>query len=206
VTIKLFSMRHFICLIVTLLAFFSVKGQGKEKSGYIGVNLGTSYLLNSNESEGIVGANLNLINVGYSFQNKVGITLKWMGAAHIISEDNEVGYGAILIGPMYSIPISDRTYLDLKFASGLFWIIEEIKLSSTDPNDPILSSNFKQSTRTLSLSNFAAGLTLRQNFAKRWALLFLTEYNSGKSSDFNINITGKHLQALSFNVGIAFRI
>lgn len=205
--IKSFSMRFSICLVVILFAFFSSKGQGKEKSGYIGVNLGTSFLLNCNDSKGSVGANLNLINAAYSFKNNFGITLKWMGAAHVISKGNEVGYGAILIGPMYSVPINDRTYLDLKLASGLFWVTEQVKdfLVPIDPNDPIFVDS-KQSFRTLSLTNFAAGLALRHNFAKRWTLLILTEYNSGRNPDYSFYITGKHLQALSLNAGIAFRI
>ena len=199
-------MRNIACLVVTLLTFSNLRGQETEKRGYIGVNLGTSYLLNINESEGRWGANVNLINAGYSFNNNIGITLKWMGAAHVISSDKEIGYGAILIGPMYSIAVNDHTYLDLKFASGLFWIVEQGKFFSSDPNDPLISGSFKQSSMRLSLSNFATGLALRHNFAKRWTLLFLTEYNSGRNSDFSLYISDKYLKALSANVGIAFRL
>lgn len=198
-------MKFSICLLVTFCAFISLKGQENEKRAYIGVNLGTSLLLNSNDSKGITGLNLNLINAGYSFKNNFGITLKWMGASHSFEQDNQIGYGAILIGPMYSVPLSERTYLDLKLASGLFWITEEAIYSTDGQSDPIIVES-KQSEASISLSNFAAGLTVRHNFTKHWSFLVLAEYNSGKHAGSSFYITGKHLQALSLNAGIAVRI
>jgi len=175
----------------------------------VGVNLGTSYLLNCRGCESAVGLSLNLLNAGYVFKSNFGVNLKWMGAGHAVSTDRQVGYGAILIGPMYSVPVGDRTYLDLKLASGLFWIVEKGApfTSVTSPDDPLLADKGgRQSWMRLSLTNFAAGVALRHHFAKRWAFLFLTEYNSGKSSDVSFFISGKHLQAISVNMGVAFRI
>lgn len=198
-------MKHFFCLAITLLGFIVVKGQVERKSsGYVGINIGTSYLLNKNPSGIDVGANLNLINAGYSFSNNMGITLKWMGGAHIFSSDMEIGYGAILIGPMYSFLILDRTFLDLKFASGMFWTEEKTMYRPTDPNDPLLSVNFVQRTKTIRIANFAAGLALRHNIGNHWTLLLLAEYNAGKHSSFGL-IEGDHLKVLNFNAGVGFR-
>lgn len=196
-------------LLLTLCIVSSINAQEKEKRFYVGVNLGTSILLNGKDSKGATGVNINLLNAGYSFNNNVGIHLKWMGAAHTISENNQVGYGGILIGPMYSLPLGERSFLDLKIATGLFWLKEQaayyvIPANPQDPFAVIIDSN--QSEASISLSNFAAGLALRHNFAKHWSFLLLTEYNSGKHSGASYYIDGKQLQAISINAGIALSI
>lgn len=199
-------MKISLCLLSILCSYSFLNAQEQEKRFYIGVNLGTSLLLNGNDSRGTVGANVNLINAGYSFKNKVGLHLKWMGAAHIISENNQVTYGGILLGPMYSLPIGTRTYLDLKLGTGLFWISEEAVYGTiTNQGDPIIV-DAKHAERSLSLSNLSAGLTLRHNFAKHWSLLLLSEYNSGKHSGIIFYVNGKRLQAMSINAGIAVRL
>lgn len=198
-------MKIFLCLLIISCTVLTLKGQALEKSAYVGISLGTSLLLNSNDPEGRVGVNLNLINAGYSFKNNFGVALKWMGAGHSFERDSKIGYGAILIGPMYSIPVTERTCLDLKIASGLFWITEEIKYFTTDPNDPTIV-DAKQSVASLSFGNFAAGMALRHHFAKHWSLLILADYNSGKHAGSSYYINGKYLQALNVNAGIAVRI
>lgn len=201
----LYSMKLITSLLLIFCVISSIKAQEKPKRFYIGINLGTSLLLNVNDAKGTVGANINIINAGYSFKNKLGVHLKWMGAAHSISKNNEIGYGAILLGPMYSVPLGDKTYLDVKLATGLFWILEKGSYSTSNQNDPTITK-FNESEASVSLSNFAAGATFRHLFAKRWSILLITEYNSGKQSGTSYYIDGKQLQAISINAGIAFNI
>jgi hypothetical protein len=196
-------MKFFTALLIALHVGFLVDAQ--DKRGYVGVNIGRSYVFNVNRSERTFGANINLVNAGYSFKNNLGITLKWMGAAHIPADNNKFGYGAIFIGPMYSVLVAENTFLDLKFATGLFWMNEKFKSVFISPDFGTITSTGEQSWSSWSLTNFAAGLTLRYHFAKSWSALALAEYNSGKTNGDSYFIRDKHLNALTLNAGVAVR-
>lgn len=189
-----------------LILFLCIKIQAQvdsEKNGYIGVSIGSSYLLNGTYKDGRLGANISLVNLGYSFRNKLGITLKWMGAAHAITDDFEVGYGAVMIGPMYSLKISKNFLLDVKVQGGLFWEKEELRfvaIDNPDPNLPNASGKF----RTTSLNGFSAGLNLRHNFARRWNWMLLAEYNTSAAVGFLTK--NERINTISTNLGIGFRI
>lgn len=184
---------------LVLNIYFTAIGQDKVKAGYIGVNIGTSYLLNGTSDAGKIGANLNVLNFGYSFKRGFGIAFKWMGAAHIISDDNQIGYGAILVGPMYTFQLADNFLLDLKLQPGLFWVREEFKFISNDPGVVNVGKS-----QTLSVTGFSTGLSFRHNFAKRWSWMLITEFNSGWAPGFFVK--GDRINTVSSNLGMGFRI
>jgi hypothetical protein len=126
-----------------------------------------------------------------------------MGAAHFITEDYQIGYGAIMAGPMYSFNLSENLLLDLKIQSGLFWTVEEIKFMAIDnPDSNLPSSAGKYSTT--SIRSLSTGLALRHNFAKRWNWMLLAEFNSGRSTGFFVK--SDRINTISLNAGVGFRI
>lgn len=188
-------MKLRVMIIGLLFLSCSLFGQ-TAKTGFIGLNIGTSYILNKQPKDVGVGANLNLINFGYEIKNGFGVTLKWMGSAHsykTLDSENEIGYGAILVGPMYSVAVSENIKLDFKIQPGLFWVSEKTE-----------GAGFKGSFQKISISGLSAGVTFRHNFTKRWCWMLLVDYNSGLTPG-GLN-TEKRLNTISTNVGVGFRI
>lgn len=194
--------------ILPVVLFLSVYFQSfaQEKMGWIGINVGTSIMLNKQPENPGLGANLNLINFGYEIENGFGVACKWMGSAHIYNSkmidlssgatfetSNQIDYGAILIGPMYSIRASETFIVDCRIQSGLFWVEEKFK-----------GAGFRGTYRTNSLKGLSAGVTLRHNFLKHWCLMIVADYNSGQES--GMLVLGKRLQTISLNGGVGFRI
>ena len=74
-------MKFIITTVLAIVIFQFALGQ--EKKGFIGINIGSSFILNEYPKEAGVGVNLNLINFGYEIKNGFGVAFKWMGSAHI---------------------------------------------------------------------------------------------------------------------------
>lgn len=178
------------------LLFCSSFAQDVDKRGFIGLNIGTSYILNKQPKDAGVGANVNLLNFGYQIKNGFGISLKWMGGAHIyktLNSQNEIGYGAILVGPMYSVVLSESVKLDCKIQSGIFWVEEKMT-----------GGDFKGAFRSIGVKSLSAGLTMRYNFAKRWVCMLIADYNTGSAPGGLLS--GERLHSVTLNAGIGFRI
>jgi hypothetical protein len=193
---KMLKQLKSITLIV-LVSAISTWSLAQEKKGFVGVGIGTSHILNSTKNT-VVGTNLNLINAGYEIKKGFGLSFKVLSATHIISDDNKLGYQAILVGPMYTVHLSKNFLLDLKFQPGIVRVVEEIEYVATDI---FLFVQGKESVVSIGISS---GLSLRYNFARSWTVMLSSDYNTARSPRF---LTGhERLNTILTNVGIGFRI
>lgn len=100
-------------------------------------------------------------------------------------------YRLIMLGPVYSYFITEKSKFELKFRFGQFYYQEEFKASSS-----VFNMETAQSRLTYSL-----GLTYQYRFAKRWAALTNLDFTTAK-----INTIGgeESISPINLTAGIAF--
>ena len=114
----------------TVTAFAQTDQDSNRRKGFIGISLGPSLPVGSfakvEDKDGAAGGglHLNLINFGYRFSDKVGITAKYFGGANVIKLEKELereeenfepwNYGGLLAGPMVSVPLSNSVEVDFR--------------------------------------------------------------------------------------------
>lgn len=201
-------MSKSILLVILFLGSLSAPAQ-KAYKGYVGFGVGPSFITDYkfvNNSLG-TGLNINLINFSYSFNDRWGITATWSGGAHInqasvrtsdpngnpitVTSDYTGAYRLIMLGPVYSYFITEKSKLELKLRFGQFYYQEEFKASSS-----VFNMETAQSRLTYSL-----GLTYQYRFAKRWAALTNLDFTTAK-----INTIGgeESISPINLTAGIAF--
>ncbi len=190
--------------------FFSVNAQNPERRGYVGVGLGPSFLMGY--SEGSIsagtGLNLNLLNFGYIFGKGLGVNATWVGGAHIIKNNTnmagnniifinrtEISYGMLMVGPMYSLNISERSTIDFKARAGIYYVRETFSFSS---NSSLNSDSYAQTRNP----GYSLASTYRYQFASRWCGILSGDYFSSlyNSSFFFEN----KVRPLSLTAGVGF--
>src|SRR5687767_10095791 len=125
------SNQVFTGLVITGILLFNpylLKGQDRERKGYVAVGAGPTWLPGSDYESG-VGLQLTLLECGYEFGHGFGVAATWAGGAFIydgpatvfngsttqsIPAQFSVGYGIIALGPMYSIHFDNVSSLDFK--------------------------------------------------------------------------------------------
>ncbi len=167
-------MKKLLIIICLVTVMISSVAQDLERKGYIGIMMGPSFpygsfASGSNYYDGYAktGLNINLLNFGYKIWKNIGISAAWVGIANPIDyygTDGMWGVGAIMAGPFFSIPLSEKTNFDVK---GMFGYVLETK--QMESNDIIYAYG----------SGYQLGFMLRHNLAKRWSLLFdLESFNT----------------------------
>lgn len=85
---------------------------------YLGLGLGVAFpggeISEDNDLE--TGVDLTLLNAGYRFSEHWGATLTWGSSGHTVEDVDDVAFGAgyLAVGPMYTLPISDKISWDIK--------------------------------------------------------------------------------------------
>ncbi len=155
-------MKKTILLLMLLSIYANGFTQVANKKGFFGVSLGPSMYTGSNIqfsspsiipsssdpsiTAGSVGFNYSFIDAGYTIENNWGVAVKLQGGIFTNKSDRKVlksNFGAILLGPMYSLEIHDDLIIDFKLKGGRFFNV----LDYTD--------EFAISTR---ISNFDFGV------------------------------------------------
>src|SRR5690242_8329226 len=124
--------------LILVLTTITVIGQIPDRKGYVGVSLGPAFILSKKypHAEPGAGLNLGLINFSYRIKDRVGICLDWTGGAFSFNSQLytdrsgswefvplkcAINYGAITLGPMYSLKTSEHSSLDIKAKFGRFY-------------------------------------------------------------------------------------
>lgn len=170
-----------------------LKNSSDRKKGFIGLELGANIpvgkFADENDGAAKTGFQINLINFGYLFSDNIGITATWFGASNPIEgADNEYlwSHGGLLVGPLFSFPISEKVEWDVKPMIGLSW-------ASITNKDLELASSFA----------FNLGSGFRFNVSRLIALTLGVDYTTAK---FNWDIGEQSMGTLAIKGGFAFRL
>ena len=116
------------------------KGNVK-KRGFIGLELGANIPLGKfadvNDGQAKTGYHINLINFGYLFSDNIGIAATCFGAVNPRVNGNDDywwSHGGLLVGPLFSFPVSEKIVWDIKPMVGKSWAsITGTNLELTSP-------------------------------------------------------------------------
>ncbi|MCK3684793.1 outer membrane beta-barrel protein [Maribellus sp. YY47] len=192
-------MKKIVYLVIVLLLSINTMAQEADRKGYIGIMIGPSFPYGDFAGSGQfyegyakTGANVSLLNFGYKLWNNLGITAGWFGIANPIDyfgTDGMWGAGALMVGPLYSIPLNEKFELDFKGMFGYVLLTRKFDYSERD-----------EATGT----GFEAGIMLRYNFAQNWSFMTNLETFNTKLDIQPDKDPGVSLLNLSF--GIAYRL
>lgn len=199
-------IRRIVGIALVLLVAYSVqlKAQDQRNRGYIGVGLGPSFILGNNNVKAGTGLNLNLLNVGYVIGKGFGVTGVWAGGAHRFDSEAtiyvhgstpspakvEFSYGVLMIGPMYTLNLTEDASLDFKLRLGRLYTYNK----ATTADSESISEN-----TTLGAS---LGVGYRKKVANRWCVMLSSDYYGGRRQ---YNFTGEqNTHLLSFTAGVGF--
>jgi hypothetical protein len=193
-----------IALVLFIACHVPLKAQDQRNNGYIGLGLGPSFLFGNNIKAG-TGLNLTLLNAGYVLGKGFGITGTWAGGAHVfdseaaahghgnpstITAHTELSYGVLMIGPMYTLNLTDDSSLDFKAKLGSLYTREK----STSEAYAYTSENF-----TLGAS---LGVGYRKKIANRWCVMVSSDYYAARQQ-FSMS-AGQNTHILSLTTGLGF--
>lgn len=206
-----YIMKKSLLLSFILIVNFQLFGQEavQFKKGYFGISLGPSFYTGStlgnifqNQgvpnsstdptiSQGQVGFNINMIDAGYTITDNWGVVFKLQGGTHVDRSDGKVlksTFGAVLLGPMYSIQIHDDLVLDLKIKGGRFFNV----LSFNDE----FGSKFARSNFNFGME---AGVTIRYHLSPQFSWINNLEIQQQMREE------NQKLSGANISTGIAFR-
>ena len=192
-------------LVLFIASYIPLKAQDHRNNGYLGVGLGPSFLLGNNNIKAGTGLNLNLLNVGYVLGKGFGVTGTWVGGAHAFDSEAtvyeqgttytlpakaELSYGVLMIGPMYTLNLTDNSSLDFKARLGRLYTREK----STTEVSAYTSENTKLGA--------SLGVGYRQKIANRWCLMLSSDYYAGRQQlSFE---AGRNTHVLNVTAGAGF--
>ncbi len=177
-----------------------VKGKqsSEKRRGFIGLSLGANipiglYGSTSGNAAGYAktGLQINLINFGYLFSKNVGITATWFGAANLLDDGLEVNiwsYGGLMVGPLFSVPVSEN--VDFNITPMIGYAV------TTEPF-------FSESAAASIAFNF--GATFLFNLSEKFALTLGADYFSTKSTFEQLGFE-QSIRSISINGGFAFKL
>jgi hypothetical protein len=173
----------------------AIKGKqySGKKRGCIGLSVGANIpvgkFADENDGAAKTGFQINLINFGYLFSDNIGITATWFGASNPIVDggsDYLWSHGGLLVGPLFSFPVSEKIEWDVKPMVGLSWA------SITNTNLEMASS-----------FAFSLGTGFRFNVSRLIALTLGVDYITAK---FKWDIGDQSMGTLGIKGGFAFRL
>ena len=102
-------------LLLFILLLFTFNSYSQDSKFYLGVGAGISTAGGDLSDGWKTGLSLNLLHLGYRFNETWGITANLGGSGHTSKEldDLALGTGLLSIGPMISFPVGNLTW-DLK--------------------------------------------------------------------------------------------
>jgi hypothetical protein len=162
------------------------------KRGFIGLELGANVPIgkfaDANDGAAKLGFQLNLINFGYLFSDNIGITATWFGAVNPIDgfTYSKWSHGGILVGPLFSFPVSEKVVWDIKPMIGMSWAFISNSSLETD----------------LSVA-FNIGTGFRFNISRLIALTSGIDFTNAK---FRWNGADQSMGTLAIKGGLAFRL
>lgn len=178
----------------------NISGPTYEHKSYIGFLLGPSFPLGefADNSEGNENAGLaktgycsNVVNIGYRITQKLGVSAFAFYSQYDVDKNGSEmwwGISGIMAGPMFSIPVNNKLYFDLKprigFVSAQF----------------LVNDNAEEFGKGLGINLNAS---LLYNFSKRWCILTETGYISSHQKFWDSS--EKKIQAINLGLGIAYR-
>jgi len=194
-----------VTLVLLLACNVSLNAQDQRNNGFIGVGLGPSFLIGNNNVKAGTGLNLTLLNAGYAWGKGFGITGVWAGGAHIFDAETtvynqgtiytlpahvELSYGVLMIGPMYTLNMTDDSALDFKVRLGSLYTSEKTttETSATTSEKMTLSASF--------------GVGYRKKIANRWCLMLSSDYYAARQQYTITSNQNTHI--LSFTTGVGF--
>lgn len=164
-----------------------------QKKGFIGLELGANIPLgkfaDENDGAAKTGFQINIINFGYLFSDNVGITATWFGASNPLEgagSDFLWSHGGLLIGPLFSIPVSEKVAWDIKPMIGISWAT----ITNTGLEG---ASSFA----------FNLGTGFRFTVSRLIALTLGMDYTTAK---FKYDIGEQSMSTLAIKGGFAFRL
>ena len=92
----------------------------ENRRNFVGLSIGASIPIGAfaDDDDGLAkaGLQLNLINIGYLFTENIGLTATWFGTANPLKfyENIYWSYGGLMIGPLFSYPVSRKLSWDFK--------------------------------------------------------------------------------------------
>jgi hypothetical protein len=202
-------------VLVGLLLAFSLQlssheadAQGREKKGYIAVSAGPSFLPGDYYDES-AGLQLTLLEFGYEFGHRLGVSVSWVGASFLFDSPYTVSspssppvtgtahmqlaYGILAAGPMYSIRTGSRSSIDLKARIGRYVFDEKI--------DDGASFN---STSTTASVGYLISATYQKRLSTWWTFLVSLDYGLGRHA---VSMDSyEHIHSLAPTVGIGLRL
>jgi hypothetical protein len=195
-----------IALVLFIACHAPLKAQDQRNNGYIGVGLGPSFLLGNNNIKAGTGLNLTLLNAGYVLGKGFGITGTWAGGAHVFDSEvtvydyrgtthtipaqAELSYGVLMIGPMYTLNLTDDSSLDFKAKLGSLYTRERYTSEVSD---------YTSNKMTLGAS---LGLGYRKKIANRWCVMVSSDYYAARQQ-FSMS-AGQNTHILSLTTGVGF--
>ena len=183
-------MKKIILTTLIILSIFSF-AKAQDSKGYIGISLGAAFpggdLTKLDEAK--TGVNLSLINAGYRFSERVGMTFNWGATAYTLSDDvSTIAIGYLAIGPMFTFPINDQLSVDSK---------PQIALTSATFNDGTIKANTNKSI------GYIIGSSLNYAIADHFGFSLNFDYLGTKFNEIDGIDIGDYKPS-SFNTSIGF--
>lgn len=186
---------------ISITAHAQSQTESFKKNGFLGITIGPAISLGdfadddlNNEDAGFAenGFNLTLLTFGYEFVENFGMAASWFGGGHTIETDFGDGlwaYGAIVVGPMVTLELSEKADLDFKLMVG--------------PTSGIFDFDSLSEQEEGSGFGFDVGTSLRVSISNKIGLILNMDYFNTKSEfdDFEQKMT-----ALNINGGIFFKL
>jgi hypothetical protein len=192
-----------VCLCMVVLTKSNAQTQFTPKSGHIGIGLGPSTIVGDNglyKGSG-TGLNLTLVNAGYTFYKGFGVSINWAGAAFIYDAEfkhrdpighphsdnfqHEISIGTLMIGPMYTLNLSQTSRLDFNARAGRLYL--------QDKRSSDMATLISENTTT----SWSVGTTYQKRIGQWLALTLSADYHRGNSKVLSensafglINLTG----------------
>lgn len=157
------------------------------RAGFIGVGWGSSFPVGNYAGDAQTGLQLDLVNFGYLFSDRIGLRLDVSYGSHQLSSSSSFDevYLALLAGPLYSRPIKEKVSWDISPMIGL----SRVSLSPSYNLAPSAAFAFKLNTG------------VRYSLRQRLALSIYADYSL---YDFHRGWGSEAINALAIKAGISF--
>lgn len=158
-------MKKYILILIFIYFGANLFAQTNVNKGFIGIAIGPSFPLGDFAK---TGYSSNLINFGYRFGQNFGI------CASVFYNQNDVnnssadmwwGLAGYTVGPMFSLPVKDKFFFDLKAKLG--WVTAQLVI-----DDYVTKKNIGTGLGIDLRASF------RYNFSRRWSIFTEAGYLS----------------------------
>lgn len=181
--------------------------ENQRRKSFIGITLGPAipvgqFATRDNRPVTGTGMQINLINFGYLFNDRIGMAAKWYGGANplkfearnanLTNEFEPYSYGGIMAGPMVSFPLAERAELDFRALIG-YCITQFPK-----------PKNSKITHTSKAALAYSLGINMRFHLSSRFSIPLGVEYfsSSAENKDTRFEQT---ISTITPTIGLAYR-